>query len=230
MNKLKILIVEDETIVALDIKNALTQLDYHVTNIAINYDDAIQSVKEDEPNIILMDISLSESKDGIETAIAIQKIKNIPILYLTAFSDDDTIDRAVKTNPIGYLIKPFKREELKSTIHLGLYKLEQSNNEKINHEYKHIGDNYYYDLKAKKLYYKQKYIKLGDKESLLLNLLITNPSENYIPFSDLECQIWPNELVSNSALRTLLYRLRTKMNPDLIESVPYLGCKMKKEL
>ncbi len=74
-----------------------------------------------------MDINLKNSKDGIETAKEIQKIENIPIIYLTAYSDENTIERAIKTNPISYLLKPFKREELKSTILLGLYKIYESN-------------------------------------------------------------------------------------------------------
>lgn len=127
MIKTKVLVVEDEAIVALDIKNALLKLGYEVVACATNADEAIASITTILPDIIIMDIHLNHSKDGIETAEAIQKIANIPILYLTAFADDETIRRAVNTNPIGYLIKPFKREELKSTILLGLHKKIEQN-------------------------------------------------------------------------------------------------------
>ena len=135
MTKTKILVVEDETIVALDIKSALKKIGFEVTNTVTNHDDAIKSVQANKPDIILMDIHLENSKDGIETAQDIQKIENIPILYLSAFSDDETIDRAVQTNPLGYLTKPFKREELKTTIHLGLYKINKQNNQRATVDY-----------------------------------------------------------------------------------------------
>ena len=109
----KVLIVEDEIIVALDIKNTLNKIGIKVTNFVVNYDEAILNVTMNIPDLILMDINLKNSKDGIETAIAIQKIKDIPIIYITAFNDDLTINRAILTNPIHYMIKPFRIEELK---------------------------------------------------------------------------------------------------------------------
>ena len=122
MEKTKILIVEDETIIALDIKRALEKMDYEVTNMVYDYQGAIKSVKINRPDLILMDVNLGNSKDGIETAKEIKNYHDIPIIYLTAFSDERTINRAIETNPVRYLIKPFKREELKSNILLGLNK------------------------------------------------------------------------------------------------------------
>ncbi len=80
MKKPKVLIVEDETIVALDIKSVLINLDFEVTDLVKNYDKAISSVLNNKPDIILMDINLKNSKDGIDTVIAIQKKQNIPVI------------------------------------------------------------------------------------------------------------------------------------------------------
>lgn len=124
LHKYKVLIVEDEIIVAIDIKNTLKKIGLEVIDFVTNYDDALLSVKINSPDLILMDINLKNSKDGIETAIAIQKIKDIPLIYLTAFSDDVTINRAIETNPMHYMLKPFKTEELKSTIRLSIFKIE----------------------------------------------------------------------------------------------------------
>ena len=97
MNREKILVVEDEPIVALDIKNAISQCGFSVTDIVDNYDDALLSVKVNEPDIIFMDINLDNSKDGIEIATEIKKRREIPVIYLTAYSDDNTMQRAIET-------------------------------------------------------------------------------------------------------------------------------------
>ena len=225
MDKTKILVVEDETIVALDIKNALKKLDFEVTATVTNHDDALKSVKENQPDIIMMDINLQGSKDGIETAQDIQKIKNIPIIYLTAFSDDETISRAIETNPLGYLIKPFKREELKSTIHLGLYKINHSNQITLEKNSKSLGFDYYFDMDNNALYFKSKPIRLSGNEKRLLKILI-EAKGSFVPFDELEIRIWPDNPVSDSTLRTLIYRLRTKLEYKLIETMHSFGCKL----
>ncbi|WP_072682698.1 response regulator [Arcobacter sp. LA11] len=225
MYKTKILIVEDETIIALDIKNTITKLGFQVTNTVTNNIDAITSVKEEMPDIILMDINLKNSKNGIETTQDIQKIKDIPIIYLTADSDDKTITKAIETNPIGYLSKPFKREELKSTIMLGLYKISKQEQELINNNCVHIGFDYYYDHINHSLYYKNTPIKLSVKERHLLKILI-EAKGRIITFEEIEYNIWPDCPVSNSTLRTLIYRLRVKLEYRFIETIPAFGCKL----
>ncbi len=221
----KILIIEDETIVALDIKSALEKLGFEVTDSATNYDEALNSVKNCKPDILLTDINLVGSKDGIETVKEIQKIANIPIIYLTAFSDNKTISRAVETNPIGYLLKPFKREELKSTIFLGLYKMNQFSKIEIDKEAISLGFDYYFDLKNEILFYKNMLISLSKKERMLLSILV-EANGNIVPFRQLESLIWFDNFISDSTLRTLVYRLRAKLEYKLIETIPTLGCRL----
>jgi len=227
LNKYKVLIVEDEVIVALDIKNTLNKLELEVTDIAVSYDTAIESVKTDIPDLILMDINLENSKDGIETAISIQNIKNIPIIYITAYSDDMTINRAIKTNPIHYMIKPFKTEELKSTIRLATFKLEQKNKNKliVGENLTHVGNGYYFDKYHQSLFYQNIPMKLGLKEKKLLTILLESRG-NIVSFEQLTYEIWSEESVSDSTLRTLIYRLRSKLEHRLIETVPSFGCKL----
>lgn len=223
--KIKILVVEDETIVSLDIKKALEQLNFKVTNCVTNEKDTLASIKKEIPDIILMDIYLENSKDGILIVEKIQKIKNIPIIYLTAYSDENTINRALETNPVGYLLKPFKREELKSTILLAFYKINKSNITNINNNCKVLGFNYYYDLKNQILFYKNIPIKLSLKEKYLLTILV-EAKGSIVSFMEIEYLIWPDGTVSNSALRTLIYRLRSKLEYKLIETIPSIGCKL----
>jgi len=223
--KTKILIIEDEIIVALDIKSALENLGYEVTTIATNHTEALESIKKNKPNIILTDINLENSIDGINIVKDIQKVQNIPVIYLTAFSDDETINRAIQTNPIGYLLKPFKTNELKSTILLALYKSKQPSIQNTPNRYKYLGNNYFYNEENKKLYFKEIEIKLTQKESELLDILYKNKGKT-VAFETIEYHIWEDSTVSNSTLRTLIYRLRSKLEYKLIETIPLSGCKL----
>ncbi len=224
--KTKVLIVEDETIVALDIKNVLSKLDIKVTNTVTNYNDALKSIEEDEPDIIMMDINLGKSKDGVETVHAIYKTKRIPVIYLTAFSDDKTINRAIETNPLQYMLKPFKREELRSTMLLCLYKIKQKKkNASVQKDFLYIGNNYYYDIDNKALYYQNIPMRLSLKERQLLSILV-EARGHIVPFEKIIYEIWPNETISDSTLRTLVYRVRVKLEYKLIETIPSFGCKL----
>lgn len=121
MPDVKILLVEDEVIVAQDIKRTLESFGYPVPYMATTGEDAIEKALEYMPDIILMDIVLKGELNGIE---AVSEIKNldIPVIYLTAHSEESTIDRAKLTAPAGYIIKPYDPMELKYAIELALYK------------------------------------------------------------------------------------------------------------
>lgn len=118
----KILIAEDETIVALDIKKKLVKLGYNVTDIVSSGEKAIEKAGETTPDLILMDISLEGDMDGIEAAKRIRSRYDIPIIYLTAHSDKKTLDRAKVTEPLGYIVKPFERGSLHAAIEMAIYK------------------------------------------------------------------------------------------------------------
>jgi signal transduction histidine kinase len=122
MGKAKIMVVEDEAIVALTIRKKLTKHGYDVPLIVDNGADAIKNVKEIEPNLILMDINLKGETDGIETARKIREIYDVPVIFLTAYSDDKTLERAKSATPFGYLIKPYDEKELYSNIEMALSK------------------------------------------------------------------------------------------------------------
>lgn len=225
MSNPKVLIVEDETIVALDIKRTLERLNFDVTDMASSYEQVFNSIKNKQPDIILMDINLNSNKDGIEITHQIQKKSDIPVIYLTAYTNEDIISRAIKTNPVSYLLKPFKADELKSNILLGLYKSKSQNSFYTNKELINLGHSYYYDYDNRKLYFKEQLLKLSKKEDILLKLLIDSGG-NTVEFEDLENNIWPNMTIANSTLRTLIYRLRTKLNYNIIESIPMIGCRL----
>ena len=122
MSKVQILVVEDESIVAMDIKNRLQLLGYAVPAIAFSGEQAVSKAKDNLPDLILMDIKLKGDMDGIDAAEEIKALYNIPVVYLTAYADDNTVKRAKITEPFGYLLKPFEERELHTTIEMALYK------------------------------------------------------------------------------------------------------------
>lgn len=127
----RILVVEDEAATATLIEITLKDLGYDVTSVEANGRDALRKVEEDKPDLVFMDIKLPGGIDGIDTAIQINRKYNIPIIYLTAYSDQKLVERAKEANPFGYLVKPFQKEELKTTIEISLlrHKLECALNE-----------------------------------------------------------------------------------------------------
>ena len=122
MAKARILVVEDNRIVAKDIQQSLEVLGYTVFKIVPSGEAAIEVAKEGKPDLILMDINLKGEMDGTEAAEQIKQQFSIPIIYLTAYSDDDVLEKAKITEPFGYLIKPFDDRELSTTIEIALYK------------------------------------------------------------------------------------------------------------
>jgi two-component system cell cycle sensor histidine kinase/response regulator CckA len=121
MLKAKILIVEDERVVALALEKCLTQLGHDVAARATSGQEAVRDAEALQPDLVLMDIRLKGDVDGIEAAIRIHNTLNTPILYLTAYSDDSTLERAREANPYGYILKPFEERALKSAIEVALY-------------------------------------------------------------------------------------------------------------
>jgi len=121
MTKPKILISEDEVIIAEDIAASLEELGYETCAIDSG-EDTLDMIRETQPDLVLLDINLRGKADGVEIGAQIRAEFNIPFIYLTAYADKATIDRAKKTQPDGFLIKPFDETSLRSTIEIALYK------------------------------------------------------------------------------------------------------------
>jgi len=120
--KAKILVAENERIIAVDIKNSLQRLGFKVIALVSSGEEVLKKVKEERPDLILMDITLNGSLNGIETAEIITTNYNIPVIYLTAYGDRETIQKAKITEPYGYLIKPFDSREIEIAIEMAFIK------------------------------------------------------------------------------------------------------------
>jgi DNA-binding NtrC family response regulator len=117
-----ILIVEDEGLVAKDIQNRLTAQGYGVAGWVISGEEALAEVEASQPDLVLMDIHLKGPLDGIEAAERIREEHDVPVVFVTAFADDDTLNRAKVADPFGFILKPFSERDLHSTIEIALYK------------------------------------------------------------------------------------------------------------
>ena len=114
------MLVEDEAIVALHLRRNLPKLGYEICAVAATGNDALQKIRLQKPDLVLMDIQIDGNMDGIETAANSPTELQIPVIYLTANSKDSTLARARMTKPHGYLLKPFSGRELHATIQMAL--------------------------------------------------------------------------------------------------------------
>jgi len=121
----KILIIEDEVIIATDIQAHLIELGYQVEGIIHRSEEAIDYLSFHTPDLVLCDINIKGELDGIEVALKIRAVKKIPFVFLTSFADRKTLERAKKVLPYGYIVKPFVRKDLLSAIELATYKFNQ---------------------------------------------------------------------------------------------------------
>ncbi len=170
--KSKILIVEDEVIIAMEIADRLGSMGYEVLRIVANGNDAINVALQEKPDLILMDIMIQGDIDGIETATKIKSVSNIPVIYLTANADEATLQRAKVSDAFGYLIKPFEERELSTTIEMALYKHKMEAKLKANEEqFRSIFENstigiYRMDIEGNILLANHEVLKILDCNSL----------------------------------------------------------------
>lgn len=123
MENAKILIVEDEIIIAADISMMLNKLGYDVTGIIPRGEDALKSIEATRPDLVLMDVALKGKMNGIETALSIRETHQIPLIFLTANADDDTYNQAKAAQPYAFMSKPFRQADLSRTVELVLQKV-----------------------------------------------------------------------------------------------------------
>ncbi len=135
MEKEKILIVEDEIIIARDTESRLKKIGYNVTGIAETHEETLTLIEKETPDLILMDIKIRGQVDGISSAIEIWERFKIPVIFLTAYSDDVTLARARLSNFYGFLIKPIKENEFKIAVENALYKAHGDSLMKLSADY-----------------------------------------------------------------------------------------------
>lgn len=217
----KVLIVEDESIVALEIANYIRGLGYEVLDFVVNAKDAMAIVKMEDIDLILMDVYIKGDIDGIACAKSIKELKNIPIIYISAFSDDETLERAIATEPSSYLVKPFNRKELKVAMRIATKRYDK----KIR-----VGDvifdkEFSFNQETKELIYLGESIHLTKQEQMLLMLLVSNKN-NILSIYTLENTIWPFKDNNENTRRSLIRRVRAKLNYKFLETLHSIGYRL----
>ena len=220
MYRKSILIVEDMVLTAKTIEKAVISLGYRVTKRVKSYEDALKSIQEERPDIMLVDIGLKGEKDGIDLVETVHRTDAIPFIYLTSKDDDKTIEKIANTKPAAYLSKPFRIIELKNNLKIAAEKVKTQN------RLQPLGNGYFYDDVTKNIFYHNKHIPLGINLKLFLEILIEGRG-NIVPVNVIEAHIWGNEPPSaENALRNLLYRLRLELPYLNIETAPKCGYKL----
>ena len=173
-HKAKILVVEDESIVAFDLKRMLLNLNYDVLDIVTSGEKAIKKAVEEKPDLIIMDVMLNGPITGIEAVARIKGVMNVPIIYLTAYADTETLKSAKLTEPYGYILKPFEEKVLMSTIEMAIYKNKM--------EEKLIASEKKYRLLAKEL---EDLNEKKDQFYSIISFNLRDPLDSVIGFSEI---------------------------------------------
>lgn len=244
MKSKKVLVVEDDEVTALNLKISLEKQGYSVCAIADDAVTAKSKMKVYSPDIVIIDISLQESDDGIKLANYIREKQLMPFIFLTAHSDDHIIEDASKTEPYGYIIKPFDPANLHVTIQMALYKYDQEkkrnenfdslkvdklNLEKLLYNKKlsdkpivPFGDKYFLDISVCETFYENKKIRLTKKENSFIRLLVAQLGL-VVTFEQAIGYVWEEDGATDNSVRTLVWRLRNKLPTDIIKNASGMG-------
>lgn len=229
--ELDILIVEDEPILAMALESNLKKFGFNSCEIATNYDNAILKTNNYHPDLAIIDINLNSSKSGIDVANYIWKSCHIPIIFLTSYSDDKTLSEAMDCEPYAYLVKPCRNEELKVSINTAIHKhqfffknrdiLESSKNKFI-----FISQDIKLDSIQLELYVNDKIFKLTKTEKKLFEILSIQAGR-IVSFQTIFNFIYREDVYDLSKLRSLIYRLKTKLNFNCFENLYEEGYRLK---
>lgn len=250
MNKVKILIVEDESIIAMNLKETLVELGYEPCGIAPNKCKTIKLLENGiKPDLILMDIYLKGPTTGIELAKELKlTLPTVPVVFLTANSEVSTIKKASETLAYGYILKPYKKTHLHAAIEVALEKSKYDNkneqqldsvkniNKTLSHQLEIVKEQksrtiklkygYLFDKEKEILYYGDKPIKLTKKETQIIKILCNSAGYN-VSQEQIEYAIWQDEPAGYAAFRSILFRLRNKLHKDLITTQSNTGYKIE---
>ena len=215
----RIVIVEDEAITQRFLQDIFSQHNCKVVGCFDNAKDLLAEIKELPCDLILMDINIKGPMDGIQLARKILERHTIPIVFITAHNDDDTVEETLELSPYGFICKPFTSKDVIVTTQIA-YKRFQAHKEVVHtqDEIIHaseiiINDTYRYDDKMGQLYQNDTPIDLTKNQRALIRVLAENINQT-VSYERLVSSIWGDGQIADSALRTLVYSLR-KLLPDL---------------
>jgi len=215
----KILIVEDEVITQRFLQDIFAQYETEVVGCFDNAGDVLTHIKELTCDMILMDINIKGPMDGIQLARKILEKHDLPIVFITAHNDDETVEETLELSPYGFICKPFTSKDVVVTIqiaykrYLAHTKVVDTQSEVKHHQEVIINEKYRYIQSRAQLYREDKPVDLTKNQSALVKILVQNVNQT-VSYETLVSSIWGDGHIADSALRTLVYSLR-KLLPDL---------------
>jgi len=215
----KILIVEDEEITAFSLEMFCQSFGYTTLESVNNYDDAIASIRQNHPDLLICDIELHGPKNGLDIASIAQKQYAIPTLFLTAYYNEEIHNRAKDLDFYGYILKPYQEKELEATLKLAFHHITQ--NQPYTQRYIDIRQ-YVFDMKTRTLYNETEVLPLSKKSRRLLYRLLLSPNETR-PYRDIIDYVYEGEAASLDTLRHLVRRTRSVFDYDAIKSIRNIG-------
>ena len=219
-----VLIVEDESIVALELDMYITSLGFNVVGSCACASGALSTIESKSVDIIIMDINIKGNMQGTQLAQVIkEKSPSTEIIFLTAHIDDTNIKEATLANPVAFLSKPFNQIELKAALKIAEHKLGKNRpNIKFPNRLIKLDQDFYYDQSSSLLYYLKKPIVLTKKEEELLKLFL-NHIGNVVELDTISQNIWPDTDTNANTVRTLVKRLREKLKNRFITTIQSRG-------
>lgn len=220
----KIVIVEDELIAAEYLKELLEKHGFEVLDVIDNGRKAIERIVLLQPDIVLMDIMLKDNISGSEVALHLKvKAPKIAILFLTAYTDEESVSYAIDANCYGYLMKPYNEKEIVNTLKVVLARLKEEAFKTQEYDSKVVllSETLSFDLKKRKLFRKTEELKLGKNALRVIEVLCQN-SNAVVSKEQLSMEVW-GEKKNSITIRTQIYRIRAFLGEDIIKNVSSQG-------
>lgn len=210
-----VMIVEDEIITARYIAGQVTKIGIRVTGIYNSADTVMAALADDAPELVLMDVNIKGNRDGFELSELIWQHKKVPVIYITAYCDNQTLQQAFKPLSYGYVVKPFSPIDLEEVLKraYGQYARQTKIEERPNDTMLKLSPVHSFETDSARLYRNDEEVALSHNQRLLLSILVKNLN-NVLSNVTLEYAIWKDEDISLSTMRTLIYSLR-KVAPEL---------------
>jgi len=228
MNHMNVIIVEDERLTAMFLEETLEKLGCHITGLFDKGSAALEFAADNPVDFVIMDIEIQGGINGIQLATELRKKFNIPSVFITSHNDSATINEAMQAAPLGYIIKPISVSHVESVVGVvkGLLGKDVKPCKEKVLDLVSIGLGYTYDYQSKNLFYNETPIDLTSSELKLFDLCLRRQG-NIVPYEVIDGCVWGGKVVSDSTRRGLYYRLRSKLNKQLFETVPGIGCRIQ---
>lgn len=212
MKSIKVIIIQDDSLFSTKLENILKHLGHNVVSNIKCTKKALNIVLTNHIDLVITDINIDCITDNISLYKTLYKQYSIPIICITAYKDEETLKVASKIDFVGYIIKPFRKDELKALINIAIYKY---NLPKLNLKLT-IDHTYSYCLKTDKLFYYEDMIPLTKAEAKFIKLLINSKGE-MVPYNTIEQNLWNGTIVTDDTRRQLIYRFKKKLQDFPLE-------------